>query len=137
MKPVTRDLFDKARRLLVEADLMLEVELYEAAGWNAYLAGCCAARALIFEDTNKVPDWHQGLWDDLADALYERGLNDPVLSAFLPAAYSLKRVADDPRGSPEIRKVRAEKAVADAKSYVSHIQNVAELPHPSKQSDRW
>jgi hypothetical protein len=47
MKSASSDFFDKARRLLSEADIMLEVGLFEAAGRNAYLAGCCAARLAV------------------------------------------------------------------------------------------
>ncbi len=52
MKGETADFFDKARRLLAEADVMLDVGLFEAAGRNAYLAGCHAAWGLLFEDNN-------------------------------------------------------------------------------------
>lgn len=62
MKSAASDFFDKARRLLSEADIMLEVGLFEAAGRNAYLAGCCAARGLLFEDNDKVSLRHQRLW---------------------------------------------------------------------------
>ena len=126
MKETTVDLFGKATKLLAEADIMLEVGLLEAGGRNAYLAGCYAARALIFEDYNKVTTRHQRLWGDVTGALRERGLSDPALTAFLPNAYSLKRVADYETGSSEITRERAEKAVADAENYVKQLQKIAQ-----------
>jgi uncharacterized protein (UPF0332 family) len=124
MKSASADFFDKAQRLLAEAEVMLKVGLYEAAGRNAYLAGCYAARGLLFEDTGKVSTRHQRLWGDLTHALHERGLNDPSLTAFLPNAYALKRVADYETGSSEITSDRAEKAVSDAANYVKKLRAI-------------
>jgi uncharacterized protein (UPF0332 family) len=43
----------KARRLLAEAQIMLDVDLNDAAGRTAYLAGFHAAQAFIFERNGK------------------------------------------------------------------------------------
>ena len=94
MKPAAIDFFDKAQRLLADASVMLKAGLFEAAGRNAYLAACHAARGLLFEDNNEVTNRHQRLWGDLTNALRKRGVADPALTAFLPNTYSLKRVAD-------------------------------------------
>lgn len=63
---------------------------------------------------------------DLTQALYKRGIKDPALSAFLPNAYSLKRVADYETGSSEITPEYAEKAVKDAANYVNQLQTIIE-----------
>ncbi len=128
MKPAAADFFDKAQKLLAEADVMLDVRLFEAAGRNAYLAACCAARALLFEDNNEVTSRHQRLWGDLTKALRGRGMNDPALTAFLPNMYALKRVADYETGSSEITMERAESAVKDATAYVKRLQRLVECP---------
>lgn len=44
----------KAAKLLAEAEIMLSVNLNEAAGRSTYLAGFHAAQALIFERLGKV-----------------------------------------------------------------------------------
>ena len=107
MKPESADFFDKARRLLIEADIMIEAGLFEAAGRNAYLAGCHAARGLLFEDSNEVTNRRQRLWGDLTKALNRRGINDSALTGFLPNTYSLKRIADYETSSSEITEERA------------------------------
>ena len=131
MKPVTISFFSQANRLLLEADVMIDVGLFEAAGRNAYLAGCFAARRLIFEDRDNVTSQHRRLWGDLTSVLQSRGLNDAALTSFLPNTYSLKRVADYETGSSEITEERIEKVVADAGEYVKHLQKVAETPRQS------
>ena len=128
MKDATKDLFNKAHKLLDEAEIMIEVNLYEAAGRNAYLAGCCAARGLIFEDFNQVINSHKRLWGDITGALHKRGVKDPTLSSFLPTVYSFKRVADYETGSSEITKERAEKAVMEAGAYVKKLLTITQEP---------
>ena len=49
MKPQSAAFLEKAEALLGEAKTMLEVDLNDAAGRTAYLAGFHAAQALIFE----------------------------------------------------------------------------------------
>jgi uncharacterized protein (UPF0332 family) len=51
VKAQTSAYLDKSRELLDEADAILRIDLYEAAGRTAYLAGFHAAQALIFETT--------------------------------------------------------------------------------------
>ncbi len=126
MKPASADFFEKAHRLLAEAAIMLEAGLFEAAGRNAYLAGCCAARGFLFEDNNKLSSRHQRLWGDLTQALHNRGVDDPALTSFLPNVYVLKRVADYETGSSEITRERASKAVADASACVSKLQTIVQ-----------
>lgn len=126
MKPTTVDFFDKAQRLLTEAGIMIGAGLFEAAGRNAYLAGCYAARGLLFEDASKISSRHQRLWGDLTHALHNRGVSDPALTGFLPNVYFLKRVADYETGSSEITRERAEKALSEAASYVKQLHTIAQ-----------
>jgi uncharacterized protein (UPF0332 family) len=126
MKKTTGDFFDKAERLLAEADIMLEVGLFEAAGRNAYLAGCHAARGLLFEHNQQISNRHQRLWGDLTQVLHTRGINDYSLTSFLPNLYSLKRVADYESGSSEITQERAEQARSAAAYYVKQLLELAQ-----------
>jgi uncharacterized protein (UPF0332 family) len=130
VKPETISFFRQATKLLVEADLMIEVGLFEAAGRNAYLAGCFAARGLIFEDCNKTANQHRRLWGDLTEILKKRGVGAPALTAFLPNAYSLKRIADYETGASEITRERAQRAVDDATEYVGRLHHIARNPVP-------
>jgi uncharacterized protein (UPF0332 family) len=54
VKPQSAAFLEKARRLLAEAETMLGVDLTDAAGRTAYLAGFHAAQALIFESQDRV-----------------------------------------------------------------------------------
>jgi len=49
VKPQSAAFLEKAQALLGEAETMLKVDLNDAAGRTAYLAGFHAAQALIFE----------------------------------------------------------------------------------------
>ena len=61
MTAETDSYLEKARELLAQADAMLGISLYEAAGRTAYLAGFHAAQALIFARTGKVLKSHHGV----------------------------------------------------------------------------
>ena len=63
MKPQSAAFLEKARELLGEAELMLGVNLTDAAGRTAYLAGFHAAQALIFETNDRVFKTHTGVRD--------------------------------------------------------------------------
>lgn len=135
MKPESADFFDKAKRLLIEADVMIEVGLFEAAGRNAYLAGCHAARALLFEDSNEITNRHRRLWGDMNHALHKRGVNDPALTSFLPNAYALKHLADYETGNSEITKERAEKAVAKAAEFIDRLRLLIQTAQGHSEAD--
>ena len=61
MKPETEDFLRHAEALLGRAKTMLQVGLNEDAGREVYLACFHAARALIFERTDKVAKTHRGV----------------------------------------------------------------------------
>lgn len=64
MTPESAVFLQKAHRLLGEAHKMLGVDLAEAAGRTAYLAGFHAAQALIFERARRVVKTHNGVHSD-------------------------------------------------------------------------
>jgi uncharacterized protein (UPF0332 family) len=83
VKPQTGAFLDKSRELLDQAETMLAVNLNEAAGRTAYLAGLHAAQALIFERTGRIIKRHRGLQAELRRLTQDELRFDPELQAFL------------------------------------------------------
>jgi uncharacterized protein (UPF0332 family) len=77
---------DKARQLLDQAETMLHVGLYEAAGRTAYLAGYHAAQAFIFERVGKVFKSHAGVQTEFLRLTKDDPRVDGELRTFLTAA---------------------------------------------------
>ena len=86
----------KAVKLLGEADTMLSVNLNEAAGRSAYLAGFHAAQALLFEHLGKVLKTHAGVHAEFLRLTKD----DPVL---MPTCAFSCRGATTSRQSPITR----------------------------------
>jgi uncharacterized protein (UPF0332 family) len=59
--PETASYLEKALTLLAESEAIIAIQLNEAAGRTAYLAGFHAAQAFIFEHTGKTPKTHGGV----------------------------------------------------------------------------
>jgi uncharacterized protein (UPF0332 family) len=106
---------DKARKSLEEAETVLAIDLHEAAGRAAYLAGFHAAQAFISERAGRSVKIQKGVHGEL----YRLTKNDPDftadLRAFLSRTSDLKTVADyeigpDARISPEQARVALEHA---------------------------
>jgi uncharacterized protein (UPF0332 family) len=89
----------KAVKLLDKADTMLSVNLNEAAGRSAYLAGFHAAQALLFEHLGKVLKTHAGVHAEFLRLTSE----DPRLNADLRASC---RGATISRLSPTTKQIR-------------------------------
>jgi uncharacterized protein (UPF0332 family) len=66
VKAQTSAYLDKSRELLDGANAILRIDLYEAAGRTAYLAGFHAAQALIFETSGRIYKSHSGVQASLA-----------------------------------------------------------------------
>jgi uncharacterized protein (UPF0332 family) len=91
VKAQTSAYLDKSRELLDEADAILRIDLYEAAGRTAYLAGFHAAQALIFETSGRIYKSHSGVHGELSRLVKDDPRVDDDLRAFLGRAYSLKQ----------------------------------------------
>jgi uncharacterized protein (UPF0332 family) len=124
-----RPLPDKARKPLAEAEAILAIDLYEAAGRAAYLAGFHAAQAFISERTGRSVKTHKGVHGEL----YRLTKNDPDftadLRAFLSRTYNLKTVADyeigpDAQISPE----QARAALEHARRFVAYFTTKLAAP---------
>ena len=125
MTPETEYFLAKARRLLVEAEAMLKINLHEAAGRTAYLAGFHAAQGLISERTGKAAKTHRGVHSELNRLLKDYpGVGEDV-RIFLSQTYNLKAIADYETGpDAEVPLARAVAAHEDAKKFVAAIERL-------------
>ena len=90
MTPEAERFVAKAGKLLDDAQAMLGIRLYDAAGRTAFHA----AQALIFERSGKISRTHNGVHAELHRLTKNREELDPELRIFLSRAYNLKSVAD-------------------------------------------
>jgi uncharacterized protein (UPF0332 family) len=131
VKEQTSAYLDKARELLDQADTMLRVDLPEAAGRTAYLAGFHAAQALIFENTGRVYKSHSGVHGEFARLVRDDPRVDDQLRAFLGHAYSLKAIADYQTGPGS--HVSAESARGAIETGRRFVECVAGLMSPQAE----
>lgn len=130
MTPETGYFLDKARNVLMEADSILAINIYDVAGRMAYLAGFHAAQALIFERTGRTVKTHKGVHGQLYRLIKDAHDFDPNLRTFLSESYDLKTVADYETGpSASVSPERARLALDRAKRFVAWIE--AKLDAPS------
>jgi uncharacterized protein (UPF0332 family) len=113
---------DKAHKALAEAEAVLAIELFEAAGRAAYLAAFHAAQAWISEQTGRSVKTHRGVQGELYRMTKDSADLDPDLRAFLSRGYDLKAVADyeigpDAQTSPEEARI----ALLQAKRFVAYF----------------
>jgi uncharacterized protein (UPF0332 family) len=115
--------------LLAEADILLVINLNEAAARTAYLAGFHAAQALISERTGRGVKSHSGVKTEFHRLVRGDARIDDKLRAFLGFAYNLKALADYQTGpgsdvSPEL----AAEAAETATRFVARIADLLEGP---------
>ena len=122
MTPETAQFFDKAQKLLQEAQAMLGIGLNDAAGRTAYLAGVHAAQAFISEKTHRTVKTHKGVHAEFL-RLTKNDQNLPSeVRVFLSHAYNLKAIADYETGpGAEVTADQATQAVLQAKRFVAHL----------------
>lgn len=77
---------------------MLTVDLNDAAGRTAYLAGFHAAQAVIFETHERVFKTHSGVRGEFARLVKDDPRVDAELPGFLGYTYQLKEIADHESG---------------------------------------
>ncbi|HTV32722.1 MAG TPA: HEPN domain-containing protein [Methylocella sp.] len=94
MKPQSAAFLEKARELLDDTETMLRVDLTDAAGRTAYLAGFHPAQALIFETNGRVFKTHTGVRSEFARLVKDDPRIDSELRAFLGLTYQLKAITD-------------------------------------------
>ena len=101
MTPETAQFLEKARRLLHDAAAMLAIDLNEAAGRTAYLAGFHAAQAFLSEQTGRTVKTHKGVHAEFQRLTKDDAHFGPELWSFLSRAYNWKAIADYETG-PEL-----------------------------------
>ena len=122
MKAQTSAYLDKSRELLDEANAILRIDLYEAAGRTAYLAGFHAAQVLIFETSGHIYKSHSGVHGEFSRLAKDDPHVDDDLRAFLGRAYSLKAIADYETGpGSHISAESARDAIATARRFIDRI----------------
>ena len=103
---------------------MLAIDLNDAAGRTAYLAGFHAAQALISEATGRTVKTHKGVHGELHRLTRGDPHFDADLQAFLSKTYNLKAIADYETGpGSEISAERASIAVEQAKRFVQYFDS--------------
>jgi uncharacterized protein (UPF0332 family) len=122
VKAQTSAYLDKSRELLDEADAILRIDLYEAAGRTAYLAGFHAAQALIFEISGRIYKSHSGVHGEFSRLVKDDPRVDDDLRAFLGRTYSLKAIADYETGpGSHVSAESARDAIVTARRFIDRI----------------
>jgi uncharacterized protein (UPF0332 family) len=120
--PETGYFLDKARELLGDADAMLAIKLYDAAGRTACLAGFHAAQALISEKTDRSVKTHKGVNTELHRLTKDNPRVDPELRTFLARTYQLKAIADYETGpGSHVTPEQATDAIEAGRRFVAAI----------------
>jgi uncharacterized protein (UPF0332 family) len=127
VKPEAGHFLAKAHKLLDEADGMLAMKYYDAAGRTAYLAGFHAAQAFIFEHNGRAAKTHNGVHTEFQRLTKDTRTLDPKLRAFLSQTYNLKSIADYETGpGSEVSPEKAAEAVEMAKRFVAKLAELVE-----------
>jgi uncharacterized protein (UPF0332 family) len=129
MTPESGYFLQKARKLLGEADVMLTIGLYDAAGRTAYLAGFHAAQAFISEHTGRSVKTHKGVHSELHRLTRDHPGFDGDLRGFLSRTYDLKAAADYETGpASEVTREEASAAIDGATRFVAWFENALGTP---------
>jgi uncharacterized protein (UPF0332 family) len=115
----------KAHDLLAQAEAMLRIELWDAAGRTAYLAEFHAAQGLIFERTRKSLKTHRGVHSEFLRLTKNDARVEAELRVGMSQAYNLKTVADYEIGPGA--KVSVERAKAELARATRFVARIADL----------
>lgn len=122
MKPQSAAFLEKACELLGDVETMLRVDLTDAAGRTAYLAGFHAAQALIFEANGRVFKTHTGVRAEFARLVKDDARIDNELRTFLGLTYQLKAIADYEAGpGSHVKAETARVALQTARRFVECV----------------
>jgi len=125
VKPQSAAFLAKARELLGDAETMLRVDLTDAVGRTAYLAGFHAAQALLFETNGRVFKTHTGVRSEFARLVKDDPRIDSELRAFLGFTYQLKAIADYEAGAgSHVTAETARAALLTARRFVERVSDI-------------
>lgn len=119
----------RAHASLNEANLILNVGLFQSAGRSAYMACFHAAQALIFEWHGRSPKTHSGVQSQFALLLRNDARLSPDLHGLLGRSFRLKSQADYGT-SPELD-ISADEAaewIGLATRFLAEITPLIDLP---------
>jgi uncharacterized protein (UPF0332 family) len=132
VKPQSAAFLEKARTLLGDAQMMLDVNLTDAAGRTAYLAGFHAAQALIFETRGRVFKTHTGVRAEFARLVKDEPRVDSELRGFLGLTYQLKAIADYESGpGSKVSAETARAALQTARRFVACVTGLIPANDPA------
>ncbi len=127
MTPESGLFLAKARRLVAEAEGMLEIRYNDAAGRTAYLAGFHAAQALISDRTGRAVKTHRGVRTEFHRLTRGDTRFDATLRDFLGSNYNLKAIADYETGpGSDVSPERAGQAIDEARRFVATVGDILE-----------
>ncbi len=122
MTPESARFLEKSEGQLKQAEIMLTVALYDAAGRAAYLGGFHAAQALIFERIGRVFKTHRGVHGEFSKLIKDGPGGDLGLARFLSQAYELKSMADYELGpDAEVSAEVASATIAQARQFIARV----------------
>jgi uncharacterized protein (UPF0332 family) len=122
VKPIAADLLAKARHKLGVARQILDASVPEIAAREAYLAAFSAARALIFETTDKAPKTHAGVRVEFARIAGTDAALGPDLLRFLVRAYDFKQIADYETTGASTSAPEASATIDQAEAFVVRVE---------------
>ena len=107
------------------AERRIGVNLTDAAGRTAYLAGFHAAQALLFEAGGRVFKTHSGVRTEFGRLVKDDPRFDSQLRAFLGLAYQIKAIADYEAGpGSHIKAEAAREALQTARRFVERVASL-------------
>jgi uncharacterized protein (UPF0332 family) len=123
MKDQTTKALVRSKQALAKARKLLELEMFDIAGRQAYIASLTAARALIYERMGKASKTHRGV-KTVMHEMVRKGLPiDRALLVVLEYGFELKNTADY-GDSETISIAEAEKALELALGFVARIEEL-------------
>ena len=111
---------------------MLDVDLTDAAGRTAYLAGFHGAQALIFETRGRVFKTHSGVRAEFALLVKDDPRVDSELRGFLGLTYQLKAIANYESGpGSKVSAETARAALETARRFVECVTGLIPADGPA------
>ncbi len=118
-------LLEFAEKKLFQAEKILGIDIFEAAGREAYHSALAAARAVIANSGKKPPKTHNGTRTVFADLIRNGMKFDTKLAKFLADGFEIKSAADYADGAP-VDRADAEDAIKTARAFLAAAKTVCE-----------
>lgn len=123
MKDHTAKALARSKLALSKARRLLELEMFDLAGRQAYIASLTAARALIYERTGKSSKTHKGVKSVMHQMVREGLPIDRALLVALEYGFELKNTADY-GDSESISVAEADRARQLAQQFITRVEEL-------------